>query len=110
MQLPPSVSPTWLDQLSPDSTLDELREFIDAHSLAVKRYTGTVARRTKLHIYNDILAALRESVSSHSKLAQLRYFILTHSLQVNTNTGGHASRYKKDIYRDILAALPPTVQ
>ena len=50
-----------LDQLSPSSKLVELKQFIDAYSLPVKKNTGGHMSRTKADIYNDIVSAVTSS-------------------------------------------------
>ena len=50
-----------LDQLSPSSTLVELKQFIDVHNLPVKKNTGGHMSRTKADIYNDIVSAMSSS-------------------------------------------------
>ena len=50
-----------LDQLSPSSTLVELKQFIDVHNLPVKKNTGGHMSRTKADIYNDIVSAKSSS-------------------------------------------------
>ena len=50
-----------LDQLSPSSKLVELKQFIDAYSLPVKKNTGGHMSRTKADIYNDIVSAISSS-------------------------------------------------
>ena len=50
-----------LDQLSPSSKLVELKQFIDAYSLPVKKNTGGHMSRTKADIYDDIVSAVTSS-------------------------------------------------
>ena len=55
-----------LDQLSPSSKLVELKQFIDAYSLPVKKNTGGHMSRTKADIYNDIVRAVHARSSASS--------------------------------------------
>ena len=55
-----------LDQLSPSSTLVELKQFIDVHNLPVKKNTGGVNSRTKADMYHDIVRAVHARSSASS--------------------------------------------
>lgn len=48
-----------LNQLRADSKVIEMKQFIDAHGLSVKKHTGGSNSRTKADIYNDIVRALQ---------------------------------------------------
>ena len=45
-------------EVTVDSPLAELKAFIDEHDLDVKKNVGGSAGRTKVDIYNDIVAAM----------------------------------------------------
>ena len=98
-----------------DSSVEELKAFIDEHGLDVKKNVGGTAGRTKADMYRDIVAALEDDVSDvdmsslsiteESPLSDLKDFIDEHELNVKKNVGGAARRTKADMYRDIVAAL-----
>ena len=127
---PPKTPPPAVRlEVTADSSPDELRAFIDRHCPGVKKNLGGPGRRTKAHMYADIVWAMaprtaqkprrREKlvesestesstpgvraleVTGDSSLDELKAFIDTHDLEVKTNVGGTAGRTKADIYDGI---------
>ena len=119
-----------LNQLRADSKVIEMKQFIDAHGLSVKKHTGGSNSRTKADIYNDMVRAantlqgsyssvgttqgtpptqgrpqIQLTLTANSKVVEMKDFIDRHGLPVKKNCGGPNSRTKADIYNDIVRAL-----
>lgn len=115
--IPSKEATTPLHELSPQSSLDELKNYAKDNRLDVSLAVGGSASRTKEQIYREIAdeqirkACLRDKafaqlkLDSLSKNALLEYVTKHPQLHVSPQVGGPKARTLRDIYFDCVEAI-----